>query len=100
MTGIVVNFGSRQDEIFVLVASDDLKSAIKRLLDLVREFAREEHQDDGLVLSQQLTMTDSAYQREEIAFDMYCERRSKLARRALSLVRAVGENLHAESVND
>lgn len=97
MSGVAVEFEAHFDEIFDFVADDDLKSAVKRLLDLVKQYADTEHVDEALGLSQQRRMTEDAFRRDDIKVGEYFDLRAKLGRKVVALARAVHEHLEEEA---
>lgn len=83
------DFARRSREVRNLVAAADLPSAIRKAMNLVRDFADRDHLDEVTVVSMTFWEIESGYRREELDFDAAMQRKKRLALQLLGLVGAV-----------
>lgn len=83
------DFVRRSAEIRHLVATSDMSAALRKAMDLVRDFSSREHLDEVTVYHMTLMEIENAHRREELDFDAALTRKKKLALQLLSLVGTV-----------
>lgn len=89
----------RSREIRDLLASNDMFSAIKKLMDFARDFSSRDHLDETTLISMQYRQVEDALRREELRFAAANASRQKLALQMLRLIRVVEDGLKRELAN-
>lgn len=87
------NIASRAHEIRILIASDDMQNAIKKLLDYIQDFSGiSESRNEAIVISSNLNNLKRESRRKTINSEQYAERRNKLLYQMLELVDEVQDD--------
>lgn len=87
------DFAQRSSEVRNLVATNDLVAAIRKTMDLVRDFSSREHLDEVTVFSMTFIEIENGHRREELDFDAAMKRKRQLAFQLLSLIGTVETQL-------
>ncbi|HEX2829919.1 MAG TPA: hypothetical protein VHP37_26465 [Burkholderiales bacterium] len=87
------DFVERSLEVRNLIATSDLAAAIRKAMDLVKDFSGREDLDEVTVYSMTLREIEGAHRREELKFDEVVDRKKKLARQVLGLLGAIESQL-------
>lgn len=87
------DFAHRSSEVRNLVANAHMDTAIRKAMDLVRDFAGREHLDEVTVVSMTFWEIENGHRRDELDFDAATQRKKKLALQLLGLVGAVEAQL-------
>ncbi|RDE49236.1 MAG: hypothetical protein DVS81_17785 [Candidatus Accumulibacter meliphilus] len=80
------DFAQRSSEVRHLVATADLPSAIRKTMDLVRDFSGREHLDEVTVVSMTFCEIECGRRRDELNFEAAMQEKKKIARQLLGLV--------------
>ncbi|RRS33347.1 MAG: hypothetical protein OI74_08120 [Gammaproteobacteria bacterium (ex Lamellibrachia satsuma)] len=85
------DLSQRHQQIQLLFADDNISEAIKRLMDFVRDFSRDNADDlnEVIVISASYNRLNKAERRGTTAFDEIEQRRNKLLYQALALMDGV-----------
>ena len=87
------DFAQRSTDVRNFIAINDLAAAIRKAMDLVKDFSGREHLDEVTVFSMTLREIEEGYRRERLDFDGQVSRKRKLAYQLLELVRVVETQL-------
>ncbi|CAK8717016.1 Effector-associated domain-containing protein [Candidatus Electrothrix laxa] len=81
----------RHSEVQMLFAEDNLKEAVKRLMDFVRDFGEEdsEHLNEVIVISSNFNRLEKTERRGTLSYDEAAQRRNKLLYQSLGLMKEV-----------
>lgn len=91
----------RSEEIQTLVATNDIKPAIKRLMDFARDFSKDDrHLDEVIVLSAEYHDLETARRRENIDYQTATKEKRKLLFTAFELMRTIIQDLRVEVMAD
>jgi hypothetical protein len=82
---------ARRFEVQMLIAEDNIKEAVKRLMDFVRDFADEDSDclNEVIVISSNFNRLEKAERRGTLSYDEAAQRRDKLLYQALDLIKEV-----------
>jgi hypothetical protein len=85
------DLSQRYQQIQLLFADDNIGDAIKRLMDFVRDFSRDDKEDlnEVIVISASYKRLDKVERRGTAGFDEIEQRRNKLLYQALALMDGV-----------
>ena len=90
----------RCDEIRDLIAGNDVLSALKKLMDFVRDFSNDRgHLDEATVISMDFRQIEAARRREELDFEAANVSRKKLVFKMLGLMHAIVDDVSLETVD-
>ena len=88
------SIGGRKQEIRDLVANGEVGEAIRKLMDFVRDFSRnEDHLDEITVVSADHRALEAENRRNPMPYSRLAKERQKIVYKALALMRVVADEM-------